>query len=60
MSTICRSDGELKIAYEWWSKNLLVWETWEDNIRMNVRKMRYEGMDWFQLAEDRETSRNFL
>lgn len=60
MSVIWRSDVELNIAYKWWSKNLLLWETWKDNLRMVVRNMRYEDMDWFQLAEDREASRGFL
>jgi len=25
---------------------------WEDNIRMNVREIQWEGMDWMHLAED--------
>jgi hypothetical protein len=26
---------------------------WEDNIRMDLRKTGWEGMDWIHLAEDR-------
>jgi hypothetical protein len=25
----------------------------EDNIKMNLRKIRFEGMDWIYLARDR-------
>jgi hypothetical protein len=27
---------------------------WEDNIRMDVRKRRWEGVDWMHLAQDRD------
>jgi hypothetical protein len=27
---------------------------WEDNIRMDLQKVGYGGMDWIELAEDRE------
>jgi hypothetical protein len=26
--------------------------TWEDNIRMDVREMGWEGVDWIHLAQD--------
>jgi hypothetical protein len=26
----------------------------EDNIKMDVREIEYEGMEWIQLAEDRD------
>jgi hypothetical protein len=27
---------------------------WEDNIRMDLRDMGWGGMDWFNLAQDRD------
>jgi hypothetical protein len=27
---------------------------WEDNIRMDLREIRWEGVDWTQLAQDRD------
>jgi hypothetical protein len=27
---------------------------WEDNIRMDLREVRWEGMDWIHLAQDRD------
>ena len=27
---------------------------WEDNIKVNLRELKCEGMDWFCLAEDRD------
>jgi hypothetical protein len=27
---------------------------WEDNIKMNLREIRWGGMDWIDLAEDRD------
>ena len=26
---------------------------WEDNIKMDLREVVYEGMDWVDLAQDR-------
>jgi hypothetical protein len=26
---------------------------WEDNIRMDLREIEWEGVDWIHLAEDR-------
>jgi hypothetical protein len=28
---------------------------WEDNIKMDLRDVGWEGMDWIDLAEDRDT-----
>jgi hypothetical protein len=28
--------------------------TWEDNIRMDLRKIGWDGMDWIDLAQDRD------
>jgi hypothetical protein len=27
---------------------------WEDNIRMDLREIAYEGVDWIHLAQDRD------
>jgi hypothetical protein len=27
---------------------------WEDNIRMDLREIRWEDVDWIHLAQDRE------
>jgi hypothetical protein len=27
---------------------------WEDNIRMDIWEIRWEGVDWMHLAQDRE------
>jgi len=27
---------------------------WEDNIRMDIRKIGWEGVDWIHLAQDRD------
>jgi hypothetical protein len=27
---------------------------WEDNIRMDLREIRWGGMDWIDLAQDRD------
>jgi hypothetical protein len=26
---------------------------WEDNIKMDLQEVRYEGIDWIDLAQDR-------
>jgi hypothetical protein len=30
---------------------------WEDNIKMDLRKIGWEGVDWIHLAQDREQRR---
>jgi hypothetical protein len=27
---------------------------WEDNIKMDIREIGWDGMDWIDLAQDRE------
>ena len=27
---------------------------WEDNIKMYIQEVRYRGMDWIDLAQDRD------
>jgi hypothetical protein len=38
-----------------WSENRkrIPRRRWEDNIRMDLREMGLEGVDWIQLAQDR-------
>jgi hypothetical protein len=33
---------------------------WEDNIRMDLQKVGCGGMDWFELAQDRDRWRAFV
>ena len=33
---------------------------WEDNIKMDVQKVGYGGMDWIDLAQDRDRWRAVL
>jgi hypothetical protein len=33
---------------------------WEDNIRKNIREIRWEGMDWMHLAQDRDQWQAFV
>ena len=28
---------------------------WEDNIKMDLQEVGYGGMDWIELAQDRDT-----
>jgi hypothetical protein len=28
---------------------------WEDNIKMDLQKVGYEGMDWIDLAQDKDS-----
>jgi hypothetical protein len=30
------------------------WRGWEDNIRMNLREIGWEGVDWMHLAHGRD------
>jgi len=30
---------------------------WEDNIKMDLQEVRLEGMNWFDLAQDRDRCR---
>jgi hypothetical protein len=33
---------------------------WEDNIRMNVREVGWEGVEWIHLAQDRDHWRDLV
>jgi hypothetical protein len=30
------------------------WCRWEDNIKMNLQELRWEGVDWIDMAQDRD------
>jgi hypothetical protein len=61
MDGVCSTHGEKRNAYR-----ILVGKPerkrplgkprhrWEDNIRMNVREIGWGGMDWIDLAQDRD------
>jgi hypothetical protein len=60
MGGACSTDGEERTAY-----GILVGKPegkrplerprrrWEDNIRMDLREIRWGGMDWIDVAQDR-------
>jgi hypothetical protein len=29
-------------------------EMWEDNIKIDLQEMRWRGMEWIELAQDRD------
>jgi len=33
---------------------------WEDNIKMDIQEVGYEGMEWIELAQDRDRWRALL
>jgi len=33
---------------------------WEDNVKMDIQEVRCGGMDWFELAQDRDRWRALL
>jgi len=33
---------------------------WEDNIKMDIQEVRFEGMDWIELAQDRDSWRTLM
>ena len=36
------------------------WRRWEDNIKVDLQEMRCGGMDWIELAQDRDKWRTFV
>ena len=34
--------------------------SWEDNIKMNLQELGFGGMDWIELAQDRDSWRAFV
>jgi hypothetical protein len=58
MGGACRTNGE-KNAYRILvgkpeGKRPLERPTWEDNIKMDLREIGWGGMDWIDLAQDRD------
>jgi len=33
---------------------------WEDNIKMDLQEVKCEGMDWIDMVEDRDSSRELV
>ena len=33
---------------------------WEDNIKMDLQEVRYGGMDWIELIQDRDSWRTLV
>jgi hypothetical protein len=33
------------------------WRRWEDNIKIDLQEVGYGGMDWIELAQDRDRLR---
>jgi hypothetical protein len=61
MGGACSEDGEERGVYRVLVGNPEVkrplWRTrhrWEDNIRMDLQEMGGGGMDWIELAQDRD------
>jgi hypothetical protein len=66
MGGACRTNGANRTAYR-----ILVGKPegnrpvgrprrrWEDNIKMDLREIGWGGMDWIDLAQDRNTAMNF-
>jgi hypothetical protein len=64
MSGACSTDGKMKNAY-----SILVGKyerkrplgrprhRWEDNTRMDLREVGWEGVDWMDVAQDRDQGR---
>jgi hypothetical protein len=50
----------MHIGYWWESQKVRDhWEDldgrrWVDNIKMNLREIRWDGMDWIDLSQDRD------
>jgi len=43
--------GERKGVYRvWWGRP---WRRWEDNIKMELQEVRCTGIEWIELAQDR-------
>jgi hypothetical protein len=44
---------EMHIGY-WWDSQKVSRRRWVDNIKMDLGKTGWEGMDWIDLAQDRD------
>jgi hypothetical protein len=63
MDGSCSTYGKMRNAY-----NILVGKgspgrprrRWEDNFRMDIREIRWEGVDWMHLIQDRDQWRPLM
>jgi hypothetical protein len=67
MGGACRSDGDVRGVYrvlvgkrEGKSPLGTPRRRWEDNIKMDLREVECGGMDWTELAQDRDRWRAFV
>jgi hypothetical protein len=67
MDGACSADGEEKrrvkdFGEETWRKETTGRETrrWEDNIKMDIQEVGCSGMDWNELAQNRDRWRAML
>jgi hypothetical protein len=63
MDGVCSSDGERRGVYrvlvgKFWGKTPMgrPRRRWEDNIKMGLQEVRCVGMDWIELAQDRDNT----
>jgi hypothetical protein len=60
MGRVCSTHGEKRNAYSILVRKpegkrplVTLSRTWEDNIKMDLRKTKWGGMDWINLDQDR-------
>jgi hypothetical protein len=41
-------------------RRMCLWRGGEDNIKMNLREIECDGMDWIELAQDRDQRRTLV
>jgi hypothetical protein len=46
--------GEMYAGFWWWRPLGRPRRRWEDNINMDLQEVGYEGIDWIDLAQDRD------
>jgi hypothetical protein len=54
MGRACSTNGRMHIEFLWKSQKERPRCRWVDNIKMALRELRWGGMDWIDLAEDRD------
>jgi hypothetical protein len=43
-----------------YTQKLLVRSTWECNIKINLKELGWEGVDWTEMAQDRKQCRHIF